>query len=65
MTSTEAKVALLAYCRFAKQMHYVSTEVGVSGGCAADVLASNGENLIEYEIKVSISDFVKEVSNGN
>lgn len=60
MNSTEAKVSLLSYCRFAKQMHYVSTEVGVTGGCLADVLASNGTDLIEYEIKTSIQDLVKD-----
>lgn len=41
-------------------MHYVATEVGVSAGCAADVLASDGKNLIEYEIKTSIQDLVKD-----
>jgi hypothetical protein len=37
-------------------MHYVATEVGVAGNCAADVLASDGKNLIEYEVKVSLAD---------
>ena len=56
----QAKIALLQYCRFKRQYHYVATEVVVPGGCTADVLASNGENLVEYEIKVSMSDFMSD-----
>jgi len=60
MTTLDAKIALLAYCRFARQMHYVATEVAVPGGCIADVLASDGTNLMEYEVKVSMSDLSKD-----
>jgi hypothetical protein len=37
-------------------MHYVATEVSMPGNSLADVLASDGTNLIEYEVKVSMSD---------
>lgn len=56
MKSTTAKAALLSYCRFAKQMPYVATEVSMPGDSLADVAASDGKNLIEYEVKVSMSD---------
>lgn len=56
MNVTEAKVALLSYCRFARQMHYVATEASVPGNALADVLASDGKSLIEYEVKVSMAD---------
>lgn len=56
MNSTTAKIALLSYCRFARQMHYVCTEFKMPGRSLADVIASNGKNLIEYEIKISMSD---------
>jgi hypothetical protein len=59
MTSTTAKVALLSYCRFARQYHYVATEVSIAEGLA-DVLASDGNNLIEYEIKISLQDLIKD-----
>lgn len=59
MDSTTAKVALLQYCRFSRQYHYVATEVSIAEGLA-DVLASDGKNLIEYEIKVSMSDLLKD-----
>lgn len=59
MTSLEAKVALLSYCRFARQYHYVATEVSIAEGLA-DVLASDGKNLVEYEIKVSIQDLLRD-----
>lgn len=52
----EAKIALLSYCRFARQMHYVATEVSMPGDSLADVVASDGNNLIEYEVKISMSD---------
>ncbi len=57
MNSTEAKIALLQYCRFARQYHYVATEVSIGDGLA-DVLASDGKNLVEYEIKISLSDLL-------
>lgn len=60
MTTQQAKIALLSYCRFARQYHYVATEVPVPGCCSADVLASNGNDLIEYEVKVSMSDLSKD-----
>lgn len=56
MNSTEAKIALLSYCRFARQMHYVATEVSVPGDALADVLASDSKNLVEYEVKISMAD---------
>lgn len=56
MNSTEIKVALLSYCRFARQYHYVATEVSMPGDSLADVVASDGKNLVEYEIKISMSD---------
>lgn len=59
VNSTVAKIALLQYCRFARQMHYVATEVAIAEGLA-DVLASNGKNLVEYEIKVSLQDLLKD-----
>ena len=37
-------------------MHYVSTEVAVPGSALADVLASDGKILIEYEVKISMAD---------
>jgi hypothetical protein len=54
--TTDAKVALLKYCRLHRQMHWVATEVSVSEGCIADVLASDGKYLIDYEVKISMSD---------
>lgn len=56
MNAQEAKVALLAYCRFARQYHYVCTEAPMPASSMADVVASDGTKLIEYEIKISMSD---------
>lgn len=58
-TST-AKIALLAYCRYKKQMPYIATEVGTLAGCLADVLASDGKSLVEFEVKVSLQDLLRD-----
>lgn len=58
MNSVDIKIALLSYCRFQKQMGYLATEVLVSEGCLADVLASDGDVLVEYEIKTSLRDLI-------
>lgn len=59
MNTTEAKVALLQYCRFARQMPYVATEVNIYENIA-DVAASDGKNFVEYEIKISLQDLLKD-----
>jgi hypothetical protein len=60
MNSTTAKVALLSYCRYEKKMPYVATEVETKAGCLADVLASDGKSLTEFEVKISVQDFVND-----
>ena len=54
--SLEANTALISYLRFKRQMPYVCTECDVPGNAKADVLASDGKLLHEYEVKVSVSD---------
>jgi len=54
MTSTSIKTACLTWLRYAKQMPYVADEVG--GHFLADVAAADDSQLIEIEIKTSVSD---------
>jgi hypothetical protein len=49
------KTAVMHYLRFERQLPYVATEVG---SFSADVAGSNGELLIEVEVKVSITDML-------
>lgn len=56
-SSSEAKAALVSYLRFARQMPYVCTEVYITASAMADVAASNGKILVEYEVKTSYADF--------
>ena len=56
MNSAQAKSSLMGYLRFKKQMHYVATEVHMPAGSLADVVASDGKILVEYEIKISMAD---------
>lgn len=58
--SSTAKVALLSYCRYYKQMPYLATEVGTVAGCLADVLTSDGKFLFEFEVKTSLKDFLSD-----
>lgn len=47
----------MAWLRYGKQMAYVATEAGFYN---ADVLGSDGEKLIEIEIKKTASDFAND-----
>ena len=57
MTSNDLKTAVLYYCRFKRSWMYIATEVGTY---FADVLALNDKHLIEFETKISLSDFKKD-----
>lgn len=59
MNSVAVKTAVLCFCRFAKRYEYISTECGEF---SADVLASNGKELMEVEVKVSKADFNRDFS---
>jgi len=56
MNALEANTALISYLRFKKQMSYVCTEIDTLNGARADVLASNGTDLIEFEVKTNVAD---------
>jgi len=53
MNSFEIKTKVLMYWRYARAYAYISTE---TGRFYADVLVSNGKNIIEIEVKTSYSD---------
>lgn len=57
MTSNDLKVRLLHYWRFRRKFSYISTE-SFCNSCVADILVSNGKEIIECEVKISKSDFV-------
>ena len=52
------KTALLYRARFKKIHEYVATEVGDFN---ADVISSNGDELVEYEVKTSKQDLKREI----
>lgn len=56
-SASEAKSALLGYLRFQQQMPYVATEVTMPAGSLGDVVCANSKVLVEYEVKVSMTDF--------
>ena len=53
-------VDMLCWLRFGKRFKYVSTECGEFN---ADVLGSDGKQLIEIEVKVSKADFLADFRN--
>lgn len=57
MDSELLKTEILKHFRFKKQYIICGTEVN-NGIEIADVLLSNGNNIIEIEIKISYSDFL-------
>jgi hypothetical protein len=57
MNSKEIKTKLLHYWRFRRRYIYCATEVGKF---KADILVSNGEEILEIEVKVSRGDIVQE-----
>jgi hypothetical protein len=61
MDSTYLKVALLHKLRFTARNLYLATEVGAFG---ADVATITGNKLIEYETKISVSDFRADFKKG-
>jgi hypothetical protein len=56
----EANTALISYLRFKRQWPYICTECGCPGDSKADVLASDGKSLMEFEVKISIADVRKD-----
>lgn len=63
LTTPEMKYYVLAYYRFQRQNSIAATEVGVFGNFIADVLASDGKEFTEVEIKISESDFMADFSH--
>ena len=57
MNSTEMKTKLLHYWRFNRKYYYIATEVG---NFNADVLCSNGKEIVECEVKTSYADFLND-----
>jgi len=58
MNSEECKLKLLHYFRFFRKYNYIATEVGKFN---SDVLVSNGESIIEIEVKISYADLKNEL----
>jgi hypothetical protein len=63
-TDLHAKTALLSWVRFRKRWPYAATEVDVPGGARADVLASDGVNLVEFEVKTNLEDVKRDKTKG-
>jgi hypothetical protein len=57
VNSVTVKTAALCYWRFAKRYMYIATEVGAYN---ADLMACNGKDLVEVEVKVSRSDLARD-----
>jgi hypothetical protein len=55
MTANQIKNRVMAYFRYVQSYSYVATECW-----DADVIASNGSNMIEVEVKISWDDYVRE-----
>lgn len=60
MNSAYMKSALLNKLRFVQRCPYLATEVGAWG---ADVLAIMNNKMVEYETKISLSDFRADFKN--
>jgi hypothetical protein len=60
ITSDIIKASLYSYFRFRRQ-YIVAEEVETEYGCRADILADNGKEVIEVEIKTSKSDLKNEI----
>lgn len=58
MNSLECKVKVLHYFRFKRRYLYIATEAGKFN---SDILISDGEQIIEVEVKISISDLKNEI----
>jgi len=54
MDSAEMKTKLLHYWRFSRNYNFIATEAGRFN---ADVIVSNGDTIIECEVKTSYPDF--------
>ena len=66
LTSSVLKFEVLRYFRWVRHYDVVATEVGGYGHTFADVIAGKkGKEVIEIEIKASISDFTKEFETKN
>lgn len=57
INSEHIKTAVMCWFRYARQYHYVCTEVG---RWSADVAGANETILVEVEVKVSKSDFLRD-----
>ena len=60
MNSNEMKTKVLHYLRFKRDYSLVATEAGRKKKNNADVLASNFEEIVEVEIKISKYDLKKD-----
>lgn len=60
LTSVDLKYYILSYYRYVRHWCVIATEVNTLKSFIADVIASNGQELIEVEIKTSKEDFLKE-----
>jgi hypothetical protein len=63
MTDLHAKTAILSWIRFKKRWLYVATEMEILPGYRADVMASDGESLYEFEVKTNIADVKRDFRN--
>ena len=57
LLTRQIKTKLLMYFRFTRGFPYTATEAGTWN---ADVLASNGKEVVETEVKVSWTDFTRD-----
>lgn len=57
MNSSEMKAKVLHYLRFKRRFLFVATEAGTFN---SDVLASNGYEIVEVEVKISKQDLKNE-----
>lgn len=57
MDSTEIKTKVLHYWRFNRKLPFCATE---AGAFSSDVLVSDGKEIIEIEVKVSLNDLRQE-----
>jgi hypothetical protein len=59
LNTQQVTTDLLAYLRFQKHIFLLATEVA-NNGCVSDVLALDGKAIVEFEVKISTSDFKKD-----
>ena len=63
LTSIELKALLMYYFRFIRHFKLVATEVCVLDSFFADVITTTEKDIVEVEIKTSLSDFEHEFTS--